>query len=171
MNKFYTCIWLLAFCSACKMETMLLANNKTQVPVKPSVYQNRQYFDKSLLQLVDTNAIYVELEGSKGWLGVYKFYSNGNVNWFILKDLSLSKQSLDPNYTGYRGVLYKKKGKITADLFAEVNELGRIGRLVEYLQIRGDTLIVDSRNGELSSRAVYTKRALPTNYQPYYANW
>jgi hypothetical protein len=119
---------------SCGVKTKYLKNNRTKVPFKNTFFKNKVLFNKSLLSRIDTNAIYIEEDQYKSssdsfkktedfkdfgylkdnYIGAYKFYSNGNVNYFVLNaNYEIIKQNdLDPNFRGSRGVYYLKNNNI-----------------------------------------------------------
>lgn len=163
-----TCI---SFCS-CGIKTILLEDKIAEVPRDSKNYRNKSKFDISILNMLDTNAIYYEINSSRNLYGIYKFYPNGNLNLFFSNGYSTpSKEFFNPYFRGYRGVYYKENGSIKGDLFAEVDQKGNIGKLKETYIFKGDTLTVKTKNREISSTSIYIKRKLPPEYFMYNANW
>jgi hypothetical protein len=133
-----TTFLILAGCA----QTTVLKNGYSKAPTNLNVFKNRIYFDKSILTQIDTTAVYEEYQdkfyiGSvkqenvlarhnyknyDNWYGVYRFYGNGCYNYFSLdRDKpELTKEMFDQTYTGWRGVIYKKNGKIMGDMFTQI---------------------------------------------------
>jgi len=173
---------LAVFIMAC-MRIYPLRDGITKVPVKTDVYKNKVKFDKSLLALIDTEAIYEEFDQRYNVLrrldthietsiyGVYRFYPDGKFNSFgVHRRVPLDYNTFNPEYCGYRGVYYMEKGQIRYDLFAPSNGLGWISELNGTFRFSGDTLYViqdvDKRHID-----IYIKRELLPEYRNYKALW
>ncbi len=100
----------------------------------------------------------------------YIFYMNGAVNRFgVDKDIeSLDSLNLDPNYTGYRGVIYEEDGKEKLAMFVQITGYGEYGLMkhLGYPKAQGDSL-VGSYGGKI---AVYKKHILKP-HQIFQADW
>lgn len=180
---------LILICASCGLRTITLDNGHTKVAVNPQVYHNRDKFSPDILKKIDTTVIYEEYTESyyigmarvsfkdvarknpdspSKIYGAYKFYNNGNFNYFILDDRNeLNKEMFNPEFTGLRGVLFKKDNEIHGDLITKVSDIGRIGILNEKLFFKGDTLIVRGKG----STNKYIKRQLPAGFLSYSAKW
>lgn len=102
---------------------------------------------------------------------VYKFYGNGCYNIFTLSrnESELTKQMFDPTYTGWRGVLYKKKDKILGDLITQVGGMSwDIGKQTQEFSIKGDTLFAEVKN---RYKYVYIKRQIDLELLKHNADW
>lgn len=168
--------------AAC-MKTITLQNGITKVPVKADVYKNKTKFDKSLLTLIDTKAIYEELDQRYNVLrrldthvetslyGAYRFYPDGRFNSFgVDRNAPLDANTFNPEYSGYRGVYYLEKGQIRYDLFGPVNQLYWTGELNGTFKFSGDTLYV-IRDVDKRYIGIYIKREFPQSYLDYKAEW
>lgn len=160
MNKGLTPLLLLLVAGlACGMRKVYLGNNTTAVPKNTKAYKNRIRFDSSVLKDIDTSMVYEEI----GYLHldslyirikaqytshyiyyrVLRFYSNGFMNEFIVDSTKpLTPKIFDPAYSGYRGVYYRKKSHIQLELLGPVNGLQHMGKLIYYIETKGDTLIL-----------------------------
>lgn len=142
-NILLVCLLLLASCAS--KHVFILGNGHTRASTDTSVYKNRKFFDPALMFRIDTNVIYEEL-ATNYYIGmekqpeilarnnysdvnkfydVYRFYGNGCFSMFHLNrdDSTLNARMFDPDYTGWRGVLYTRNEKIQGDLFTQVGEL------------------------------------------------
>src|SRR5688572_11090897 len=150
----------LLFLASCIQKTTL-KNGRSRVATNPKVYKNRIFFDKSILNGVDTLAIYEEynttfyigdkpvnvlarhnIENPNHHYSVYRFYGNGNFNKFYLdrNNETMNNEMFNPEYNGTRGVLYKKNGEIKGDMFAQINGAGGMGVLTATFKFKDDTL-------------------------------
>lgn len=168
--------------TAC-MKTFTLPNGITRVPTKTEIYENQGKFNKSLLDVIDTDVIYesfdkyrniperLETQSGRNVYSAFRFYQDGRLNKFILdSNKPLELNDFNPKLTGYRGVYYSEKGKIRYDLFAPSNELRWIGKLTGTFTFSGDTLYV--RRDETKKEVdIYIKRELPPGYLDYKAYW
>ena len=164
--KIITIILPLFLVTACR-QTSILKNGYQKVPTNPKVYRNRIYFDKSILSQIDTAVLYEEYNTSfyvddkrvkelsrlndqnpGTTYAAYRFYGNGCFNLFHLdrEKQILTKEMFDPNFTGWRGVLYRQDGKIKGDLLTQVSGMGAIGVVTETFQFKGDTVFVHAKN-------------------------
>lgn len=174
---------------SCNMKIYKLKDKITDVPLEPIVYKNKLKFTTSLFNTIDTGFVYEEYDTDKkipmssdkctscrGY-SIYKFYSNGCLNLFYFDRSSLLPISeFDPLYTGYRGVYYLENGKIRFDLFAEIDEWQKTGKITGTLTFSGDTLYVkrDDKKGINAisyPTRIYIKRKLPPEYFVFKANW
>ncbi|PQL94406.1 hypothetical protein C4S76_05920 [Apibacter adventoris] len=170
-----------------------MEDGRTQVPINTAqVFKNQQFFDRSLLCIIDTNAIYVEQyyyrsknknsfdkqDNRKGYrsdfrYSIYKFYPNGGVNLFAFKDdYNIKPEDLNPLYRGQRGIYYKENGSIKMEIYTVVGEYIQWGIGTMELKVKGDTLLV-KRTVKLDPHAVtvYIKKKLPPEYLIYKADW
>lgn len=170
---------------------VLLNDGYTKVPSNPKVFNNRIYFNKSVLAIIDTNAIYEEFQtnqyngfekqqnilarhnyqNSNTVYGVYKFYSNGNINLFYIDRTKpeLTAQTFDPALTGWRGVLYTKKNKILGDIFTQTGQMNWQAGIQTYeFSVVGDTLFVELKNLHKYS---YVKRKIDPTILNHNTNW
>jgi hypothetical protein len=186
---------LLILLSSC-IKTKLLKNGRSRAPLNPKLFKNRIYFEESLLEGIDTKAIYEEYttdyytgnnedgfvkekdvlarlnyKNPDKFYGVYRFYTNGCYSLFFLnRDSILTKQMFDPEYHGWRGVVYKKKNKRLGDLFTQVGQMpGQLGIQTQTISIKGDTLVIEENIGRF--RHLYIKRELPSDLLEHKANW
>lgn len=170
-------ITLVSALMSCAMRTSLLKDNVTRVPWDSSVYSKGSGFDSSLLSIIDTSVVYEAFEIRYGVLsrldsnretgiyGNYKFYSNGRLNYFILdRDKELLPGTLDPAFTGYRGIYCFDRGRIRGDLFTSISGKREPGRLNLTFDVKADTLFETVRNGELKYKRIYVKRKLPVAF-------
>ena len=149
--------------------TTVLKNGYSKAPTNPKIFKNKVYFDRSILAQIDTTVIYEEYntdyyegvekhpdvlarynyKNPNSTYGVYKFYGNGCYNLFHLdrNKPELTKEMFDPTYTGWRGVLYKKKNKVVGDIFTQVGQMSwQLGKQSNQFTFNGDTLIVELKN-------------------------
>lgn len=174
----------------CGIETYLLNDSITLVPMNSEVYKNRESFNSKILSNIDTNVIYEEYNVVDGVLSrndtqrkpllyaAYRFYSNGNFNLFVFdKDSVIEKNEVNPYFRGYRGVYYLKNDSIIRyDLFAPIDERRNIGKISGTFSFVGDTLYEqrDPSKGIIKinyPQEVYIKRELPPEYLNYNADW
>jgi hypothetical protein len=178
------------------VRTTYLKNGHTHVATNPKVYKNRKYFDLSLMNQVDTNAIYEEFQNSyyKGFekqppilarlnlenpdriYGVYRFYKNGCFSLFYLdrNEDNLTSEMFDPTISGWRGILYKKNEYLKGDMITQTGELSSmIGKSTCHFLFNGDTLFVtreESSNPKYATK-IYIKRKISTNLLRHNADW
>ena len=173
--------------TAC-ITTTVLKNSFQKAPTNPKVFKNRIYFEISSLSQIDTTVIYEEYNSSyfgdksiKGlvrenyissdsFYEVYRFYGNGCFSLFHLnKNIkTLTKEMFDPNYTGWRGILYTKENKLTGDLITQVSGVGTIGIIKEIFKFKGDTLFVNEKN---NGKHIYIKRKISNEFMNSKAEW
>lgn len=185
--KYIVLVFLYVTFYSCGMKTVYLGNKITKVPIDDNAFGNKNKFDLSLFDNIDTSVIYEEYNttffiGSKPidvlalynyqnpdkFYEAYKFYNNGCFNLFILnRDDTISKETFNPNFNGYRGVFYRDNGIIKADLFTRTTGIGKMAIITEKLKFIGDTLFVKER----IDTKVYIKRKLPLEYFDYKADW
>ena len=175
-QQHYIVLYLSMFLLTSCLRTRLLNDGYTNVATNPKVYKNKKYFDNSVLEKIDTAAIYEEVT-IKGYddpntnYGVYRFYSNGRYNLFHLNrdNKILTPDLFDPTINGWRGILYKEDGKIFGDLITQTGEIRwAISRQTQEFLVNGDTLIVTVKN--LHSN-VYLKRRVPNYLLNHTADW
>ena len=186
--------FILGFFISCGAKVNILDDKITAVPIDNGIFKNKNLFDKSLLNSIDTTAIYVEdcnFESSekdfknennkvyhtRDYHNVcYVFYSNGCVNRISAygKDYFdiLKTEDLDPMKTGYRGVFYKKNNQIQMDLFTIVgyNFKREYGINTSIIKIKGDTLFRKSKF-DMKTVTVYLKKKLPKEFLIYKPDW
>lgn len=171
--------------------TTVLKNGYSKAPTHPKVFKNKVYFDESILEQIDTTVIYEEyntnyfegfekqpnvlarnnFKNPNSMYGVYRFYGNGCFNLFHLdrNKSELTKEMFDPTYTGWRGVLYKKKNKVVGDIFTQVGQMSwQLGKQTNLFTFKGDTLIVELKN---VAKYIYVKRRIDTKLLEHNANW
>ena len=171
--------------------TIVLNNGYSKAPTNPKVFKNKLYFDKSILVQIDTTVIYEEYntnyyegfekqpnvlarlnyKNSNTTYGVYRFYGNGCYNLFHLdrNKPELTKEMFDPTYTGWRGVLYKKKTQILGDKFTQVGQMGwQLGKQTDIFTFNGDTLVVELKNVH---KYIYIKRHVDNKLLYHNADW
>lgn len=191
MTKNIFILLVLLSTTSCVIKTYNLKNGYSKAAIDQKVYQNKKYFEKSILKKIDTLAIYEEYnttyysgdkpvnvlarenyENPHTSYGVYKFYGNGNFNLFILdRDKPLLKSEMfDPEYTGWRGVLYSENNMIKGDLITQVTGMGAIGTIKQTFEFYGDTLIVNKK-GDRFRNEIYIKRKIPIELLKNNAKW
>lgn len=183
MKKLFIYSAILFIVASCAMKTYKLQNGITKVPYDKKVYKNKSRFNKELLKIIDTAAVYeaysekyniltrLDNHPENSFYGVYRFYANGCFNLFYFeRDIIQKENDFNPNYRGYRGVYYKEGDEIKSDLFSIANDWGWTGKLNESLIFKGDTLYVkrDKSRGNIEK---YVKRKLPAEYLKYKADW
>jgi len=171
-------------------QTTVLKNGYSKAPTNPKVFKNRIYFEKSILTQIDTTAIYEEYndhyyeglvkqenvlarhnyKNPNTIYGVYRFYGNGCYSLFHLdRDKQETKELFDPNYTGWRGVIYSKKNKILGDIFTQIGQMGwQLGKQTDEFTFNGDTLVVELKNVH---KYIYIKRHIDQKLLTHNANW
>jgi hypothetical protein len=172
-------------------QTTILKNGFSKAPVNPKVFKNKVYFDNSIMTQIDTTVIYEEyntnyyegLEKQPNVLarhnyknpnttyGVYRFYGNGCYNLFHLdrNKPELTKEMFDPTYTGWRGVLYKKKNQLLGDIFTQVGQMRwQLGKQTDIFTFKGDTLFVEVKNAH---KTIYIKRYIDSKLLDHNADW
>ncbi|PAM92703.1 hypothetical protein B4N84_21465 [Flavobacterium sp. IR1] len=179
---------------SCGVKVNILDDKLTAVPIDDRIFKNKNFFDRLLLNSIDTTAIYIEdcnFESSeKDFKNVnnkvyrtrdyhnicYVFYSNGCVNLISAyrKDYFdvLEVEDLDPLKTGYRGVFYKKNNQIQIDLFTITgyNFKREYGINTSIIKIKGDTLFRKSKF-DMKTVTVYLKKKLPKDFLIYKPDW
>jgi hypothetical protein len=180
--RYHTLLFIIVISFSCGIRTVLLKDGKTKVPLHSKAYLNKSKFTTSVLNRIDTAALYEEFDKrynilsrldnhiENSFYGAYKFYSNGCVNYFVLDRDSLARENdFNPLYSGYRGVYYEVNGFIKVDLFAEINGVGSIGKLQESILIKGDTLYV--KEFKATSEGIYIKQKKIAPLVNYRGNW
>ncbi|KUJ61004.1 hypothetical protein AR687_14855 [Flavobacteriaceae bacterium CRH] len=190
-KKYIAATLILFFIISCEIKTYKLKNGYSKAAIDKMVYQNKKYFNKSVLKKIDTLVIYEEYnsttypeiayanvlarenyKNTDTFYGVYKFYGNGNFNLFFLdrKKSLFENNTFDPEYTGWRGVLYFQDNVIKGDLITQVTGMGEIGIIKQTFEFYGDTLIV-KREKSKSANEIYIKRKIPIELLKNKANW
>ena len=188
--KKLTIISTLIILASCT-QTIVLKNGYSKAPTNPKVFKNRIYFEKSILTQIDTTAIYEEYDDTyyEGMVkqekvlarhnynnpnttyGVYRFYGNGCYNLFHLdrNKPELTIEMFDPTYTGWRGVLYKKKSEILGDKFTQIGQMSwELGKQTQEFTFNGDTLIVELKSVH---KYIYIKRHIDKRLLDHNADW
>lgn len=177
MNKIFT--YAVGFCSflalfSCSIKTIVLPDNATEVPRDSTVLKGRQAFTNDS-RIISYDAIYVQASSSRDLYGIYRFYSNGQLNLFfntaaevemIFKqsDSLNNRRLLDPQFTGHRGRYIIENSKISGELYAEKDDRGNTGKLKQLFIFSSDSLLVKTNSGEKGYSTVYIKRKLPAQY-------
>lgn len=177
--KYLGCLLCLLLISCLRIE--YLANGYTKVPRKPKAYKKRKKFHDTLLSMIDTSVVYEEIDKS-GMLkrnsersgeevyGCYRFYSNGNVNLFVIpRDKLLVKDFFDPKFNGMRGVYFLDNDKIKMEIFASVNGVGSLGKVKKEIRIKNDTLFVENLYPRYVK--IFVKRNLPKDFMGFDSVW
>ncbi|MFY9242118.1 MAG: hypothetical protein WAO74_03740 [Polaribacter sp.] len=191
MRKNLIILFFLITTISCGIKTFKLKNGYSRAAINERVYKNKKYFEKSILRDIETQIIYEEYnktfyKGNKpinvlarknyenpySYYQVYKFYDNGNFNLFILnrKEPELKSNMFDPEFTGWRGVLYSENNKIKGDLITQISGTGTIGVIKQTFEFKGDTLFID-RKGNSFEKRVYIKRKVPIELLKNNAEW
>lgn len=188
--KKLTIILILLILAGCA-RTTVLKNGYSKAPTNSKVFKNKLYFDKSILALIDTTVIYEEYntnyyvgfekqpnilarlnyKNPNTTYGVYRFYGNGCYNLFHLdrNKTELTKEMFDPTYTGWRGVLYRKKTQVLGDIFTQVGQMGwQLGKQTDIFTFNGDTLVVELKNVH---KYIYIKRHIDNKLLDHNADW
>lgn len=151
------------------IEYKILKDGWKKVPKYGVVYEEGlSKFNKQVLKLIDTNAVYLQLDielnilkkdtdkFSDLYYGAYRFYPNGYLNSFgLVRDSAFNKYTFNPDYTGFRGVYYQEDGVIKAQKFATRGELRIFAAGLEEIKVKGDTIYV--RKYDNSYRNWYRK--------------
>lgn len=192
MKKFFYLIYLVILAS-CGFKTYVLHDGKYKAAKNPKVYKNKLKFNSSILNLLDTMAIYEELytisyvdinpfnPKKKEYLntnypetlrGVYRFYNNGCYNLFTVKngETNLTNKMFDSKWTGWRGVYYlDEKNRIIGDLITRISGGGEIGIRKDIFEFVKDTLFVTPFKA--NTKDVYVKRKVPFEILNSKAEW
>jgi hypothetical protein len=184
-------LFVLISTSSCGIKTFKLKNGYSKAAINEKVYKNKKYFEKSTLKDIDTQIIYEEYnttfyngnkpvnalareiyENPHTSYGIYKFYDNGNFNLFILnrEEPELKSNMFNPEFTGWRGVLYSENGAIKGDLITQVSGMGSIGIIKQTFEFKGDTLLIE-RIGNSFGKKIYIKRKVPIKLLKNNAEW
>lgn len=190
-KKYIAATLILFFTISCGIKTYKLKNGYSKAAIDKMVYRNKKYFNKNILKKIDTLVIYEEYNSTHysgaasisvlarenyqnvdTYYGVYKFYDNGNFNLFFLNRERplLENNMFDPEYTGWRGVLYFEDNVIKGDLITQVTGMGEIGIVKQIFEFYGDTLIVKEEKSK-SENEIYIKRKIPIELLKNKANW
>lgn len=191
MKKNLIILFVLATTISCGIKTFKLKNGYSRAAINEKVYSNKKYFEKSVLKDINTEIIYEEYnttfykgnkpvsvlarknnENPHTSYGVYKFYKNGNFNLFVLdrNNPELKSNMFDPEFTGWRGVLYSKNNEIKGDLITQVSGMGDIGIIKQTFEFRGDTLLIKEK-GKSFRKRIYIKRKIPIDLLKNNAEW
>jgi hypothetical protein len=187
----YLILFSMLFLLSCGMKTRTLENNITSVPFENKVFKNKYLFETKCLKGIDTAALYKEEYGyvsaknsfknnnenkyyqSSSSRSYYKFYKNGQINYFLFRDFDeVTLSSINPNFDGQRGVLYSEKNELKLDLFTIVGYgYGReYGITCQIIRIQGDTIFEKSIKN-LEYVTVYVKKKLPKEFLIYKPDW
>jgi hypothetical protein len=190
-KEFYL-IGLIIFAS-CGLKTYNLNDGIYKAAKNPRVYKNKLQFNSSILNFLDTMAIYEEIytisyvdkspfnPRKKEYLsttypesfkGVYRFYSNGCYNLFIIKngETNFTNQMFDSKWTGWRGVYYlDKQNRIIGDLITQISGGGEIGISKDVLEFRKDTLFVTPFKA--NTKNVYLRKTMSFEILNSKAEW
>lgn len=192
----YTSILFFLITISCGVKNHPILDDKiTVVPINNKIFKNKNLFDKSLLKLIDTTAIYIEdynyQSSEKDFKNVnnkvyhtrnyhnvcYKFYGNGCFNSFSTYGAdyfnSVSTEDVNPIKTGNRGVFYKKNNQIQMDEFGVVgyNLFSKeYGINTSIIEIKGDTLFKKSKF-DMKTVTVYLQKKLPKEFLIYKSEW
>ncbi|PQJ69675.1 hypothetical protein [Polaribacter butkevichii] len=191
MKKNLIILFVLATTISCGIKTFKLKNGYSRAAINEKVYKNKKHFEKGVLKDIDTQIIYEEYnttfysgdkpinvlarknyENPHTSYEVYKFYENGNFNLFILnrENSELKSNMFDPEFTGWRGVLYSKNGEIKGDLITQVSGMGNVGIIKQTFEFRGDSLLIN-RKGNSFGKRIYIKRKIPIELLKNNAEW
>jgi hypothetical protein len=172
-----------SICLAGCIQSVTLKNGKTKVPADNKVFEGLGSSEISQFYNIKTDCIYEAFNKKEnilhrldnhietGIYSVYRFYPHGRFNiFFIDRDFPLEENSLNPHYSGKRGVCYYYKNDLRYELYAEKNQWGWLGKLTGTLTFKGDTLFV-KRDESPNEIKVYIKRELPFAFLDYQAEW
>ncbi len=177
------CFFIMFVFTAC-IQTLVLKDGKTRVPLKKTVYRNLKYFDKSALNYIDTNVIYEEYDdyrkklkrliidqGTPNHYSAIKFYSNGRLCLFsISKRNGFDSIALDPSYEGSRGIYYSNDKVLCYDLFTQIYGDGHFGKISGALAFKMDTLL-DIRDFRKDRIRYFIKRKISPEYLKFKSTW
>ena len=178
------------FLTGC-LKTTTLKNGYQKASVNPKVFKNRIYFEKSIFSQIDTTVIYEQYDDNyyEGFVkqentlarfnyknlntiyAVYRFYGNGNYSLFHLdrNNATLTGEMFNPDFTGWRGVLYVREHKILGDLVTQVGQMSwEIGIEKQEFTVKGDTLFIERKH---TQRLVYVKRQVNPELLQQHADW
>jgi hypothetical protein len=151
------------------------------VPLHPRKYVDIKKFDNSLSKIIDTKAIYEEINlvyddlsksNTSSFYRVLRFYPNGCFNTFGLyrkTDNILKDNIFNPRYNGYRGFYNKVNNEIIFDKFAGKNQSRDLGKFSGTITVKNDTLFMYTK--ELNIVRTFIKRELPYELIDYIADW
>lgn len=183
--KLAACLGMMISVLACSPRTFVLKNGITRAPSDRDFFKNKSKFQPDLLAVVDTSVIYEEYidsyyagttkvpfnnvgrlkEGAR-FYSVIRFYPNGSFSYFTIDGQKDLAPQIDPSYNGWRGVYYKDRNEIKADMLTQVSGIGTLGKITEKFSFNGDTLYVH-RKGKWDykyvKRKVDQKLLLPTS--------
>jgi hypothetical protein len=176
-------------------KSILLGDNITKVPLDNIIFNHKQQLSK-VSKDIDTLVLYekftkygyvpsneglpkkikinlperLNFKNPRGVYETYRFYENGCVNFFILvKGDSLTKEELNPQFSGYKGIIFKLNDEIAIDSYVQAGEMGNHGISRKFVKILGDTLIITGK-GETYSE-YFIKRKIPKEWLIYKADW
>lgn len=190
----YLSLFFVTILISCAIKTRMLDDQITAVPIDNKVFKNKLFFEKSLLNKIDTTAIYIseysyqsnkenfkkrdnKIYKSRDYHNAcYKFYGNGCLSYFSAYDVdfydSVKVNDLNTSINGQRGVYYIKDNQIQMDLFTIVgyNFKREYGINTSVIEIRGDTLLRKSKF-DLETVNVCVKKKLPKEFLIYKPDW
>jgi hypothetical protein len=172
-------------------KSILLGDNITKVPLDNIIFNHKQPLSK-ISKDIDTLALYEEfteydytsterikidiperlnIKEPRSVYKAYRFYENGCVNLFFFgKEDSLTKEKLNPQFSGYRGIIFKLNDQIIIDCYVRMGELGYGGVLRSYVEIKGDTLIITRKRDKLHIE-YFIKQKIPKEWLIYKSDW
>jgi hypothetical protein len=180
-------VFILAIIIGCApIKSKILKDGVTKVPSDPEFFNThyRNKFKVSLANDIDTDAVYIEryyvdnqgklFEQAKTrdgeLLSILKFYQNGCVNKFFIKNNDLQNLPLlDPTIMGYRGINFINKDQHMVDLVVPVNELYTLGIKSLKIKVSGDTIYVD--NYKDRGKYIYIKYKTDETSKRYTPDW
>lgn len=158
-----------------------LGDGRTEVPARAD-YFTKKYRENYPVEPpagVQCNVLYTEvyyISGNGNKLELQErtsqdysrhllFYENGCVNKFYLQ--RKNGVNLDPEYSGYRGMCYVKKGKTYLSMVSFTNDVREIRNVISEISFSGDTLFATER----WSGAKYAYLKDKTYKSNYTVNW
>lgn len=178
-------ITLLFLASGCKVQTMLLENGITTVPISKELSKTRfSAVELDSLQ-IDTSVIYesldpftnaldrLEIDDSYNSYSCFRFYENGCINYFVLSkdEDDFVPEQFDPNYNGYRGIYYLQNGKVKYELYGIKGEGLKFGKMSGEFSFDGDNLFQHRNIHTAYSTRKFIKREIPLEFLDFEADW
>lgn len=187
ITVFFVGVCLLSSCYLNQMKVRKLNNGITLVP-KDSLYFVKNYNDKKnvgIPKFIDTNNVYIEsyylfgpnrikYHRSDGWKSILKFYENGNVNeYFITNDENINNFNFNPEFSGLRGVLYRKESAWMIDIVGQITGVGTIGTIkYKVLDMSKDTIKLRwDRKNESTINVYIRKKVKNDSILNFKADW
>lgn len=179
------------------MRHTYLINGHTKIPKKKDIFHNIEHRVNSE-QLdefgIETSVVYELIDGVSGlpartsksyqdqWVyGVFRFYPNGAVNLFFLyceefaaglnRTDEFTLNTLDPKYSGYRGVCYMENDELKYIMYGINGEGLRFGKLEGAFSFDNGELLRSRDSQTLYNTDRYVKREVLSEFLDFEADW